>query len=193
MDIQMRKDGSGRLVMEYRISRMAETLGRLDGNENWPIIPVGRADWERTIARNPGIRLVSFSSGEETRDSVTKVTLEYDNAEALLKFLDPSESRASLHMENQSGRLNIILNEPVSSQYDEDLFALMRNVSGGYNFSISFSADGNSVLEITDGMGRSAPVPDSAEIVPSGRKVSLSIGIMDILAVPDGLGVIFSW
>jgi len=53
LDIQMRRNGSGRLLMEYRVSRMAEAIGRLDGNENWPIIPNGRADFERTLRGFP--------------------------------------------------------------------------------------------------------------------------------------------
>jgi len=193
LDIQMRRNGSGRLVMEYRVSRMAEALGRLDGNENWPIIPTGRADLERTLARIPGMRLVSFSSSEGTQDVVTSAALEYDNGEALLKFLDPSGRRASLSVENQSGRLGIIINEPVSSEYDKDLFELFRQVSAGYNLSISFSAEGNSALEFTDGEGTAAPEPASSRTVASGRKTSLSIGITEILDIKEGLGVSFSW
>jgi hypothetical protein len=193
MEIQMRRDGSGRLILEYRVSRMAESLGRLDGNENWPIIPAGRADFERTIARIPGMRIVSFSSSEGAQDVVTNVTLEYDNTDALLKFLDPSGSRASLSMENQSGRLDIILNEPLSSNYDEDLLKLVRQVSAGYGFSISFSAERNCVLSFTDGEGTAVQAPIAAQTVTSGRKASMSIGITDLLEIKEGLGVSFSW
>jgi hypothetical protein len=193
MEIQTRRNGSGRLILEYRVSRMAESLGRLDGNENWPIIPAGRADFERTLARIPGMRLVSFSSSEGARDVVTNITLEYDNTDALLKFLDPSGTRASLSMENQSGRLDLILNEPVSSEYDEDLLKLARQVSAGYGLSISFSAEGNSALSFTDGEGTAAQAPAAAQTVTSGRKTSLSIGIIDLLDIREGLGVSFRW
>ena len=193
MEIQMRRNGSGRLVMEYRVSRMAESLGRLDGNENWPIIPVGRADFQRTIARIPGMRLVSYSSSEGARDVVTNITLEYDNTDALLKFIDPSGTRASLSADNQSTRLDIILNEPVSSDYDDDLFELVRQVSAGYGLSISFSAEGNCALSFTDGRGTAAQSPAAAQTVTSGRRTSLSIGIIDLLEITEGLGVSFSW
>ena len=193
MEIQMRRNGSGRLVMEYRVSRMAESLGRLDGNENWPIIPVGRADFERTLARIPGMRLVSYSSSEGAQDAVTSITLDYDNTDALMKFLDPSGTRASLRVENQSGRLSIILNEPVSSNYDEDLLKLVRQVSASYGLSISFSAEGNSALSFTDGEGTAVQAPAAAQAVTSGRKTSLSIGVTDLLDIREGLGVSFSW
>jgi len=193
MDIQMRRNGSGRIFMEYRISRMAESLGRLDSNGNRPVIPAGREDLERTIERNPGMRLISFSLKEGRQDTVINAAMEYDNTEALLKFLDPSGTKATLIRENQSGRLNLILNEPASSQYDEELINLMREVFDGYNFSISFSAEGNSAMTFTDGEGNAASPPQSANIVQSGRKVSLSMGIMEILNLTDGFGVNISW
>jgi len=193
MEIQMRRNGSGRLVLEYRVSRMAEALGRLDGNENWPIIPAGRADFERTVARIPGMRLVSFSSKDEERDVIFNATLEYDNTDALLKFLDPTGRRASISTEGNAGRLNLILNESVSSQYDADLLTLARQVSAGYGVSIVFSADRNSSLSFTDGEGRASSSPASAQTVTTGRKTSISIGLMDLLEIDEGLGVSFSW
>jgi hypothetical protein len=189
MDIQMGRNGSGRIVMEYRISNMAEALGRLDGNENWPVIPTGRLDWERSVARIGGMRLVSFSSRERAQDTFINVTLDYDNTEALLKFLDHSGTRTSL----KSNRLNIILNEPISSQINSDLLELLRQQSAGYKVSVSFSAQGNSVLTVTDGTGRETSVPANAEIIPSGRKVSLSIDTAEILSLAQGLGISVSW
>jgi len=193
MEIQMGRNGSGRLVLEYRVSRLAENLGRLDGNEKWPIIPTGRADFERTLERIPGMRLVSYSTKEEARDVVTNVTLEYETAEALLKFLDPSGSRASLRTDDQSSSLNLILNEAVSQGYDPDLFELVRQTSTGYNFVISFSADTSSSLSFTDGSGTAASSPAGAQTVASGRKTSLSIGVVELLEIREGIGIRFGW
>jgi hypothetical protein len=189
MDIQMRKDGSARLSMEYRISDMAEVIGKLDGNENWPIVPVGRADWERTTERISGADLVSFSSRQNQQDIVTNVTLNFDNTEAMLKFLDPAGRRASLGAD----RLELIFNEPVSVPINNNLLELVRQVTDGYTFTINFSTEGNSNLTVTDGKGKEIPVPGNAQAVPSGKKVSLSIAIYEILTLTDGLGVRFNW
>jgi len=188
MDIQMRKDGSGKIGMEYRVSRMAEVIGKLDGNENWPIIPVGRTDFERSIARIPGIKLVSFSSSEKQQDVITNVTLEYDNTQALLKFLDPSGTKARYN----EGRLDIILLE-ADRNYDADLLDLVRQVSEGYDFTISFSADSNSIMTITDGAGKTINPPADSQFVQSGKKVSWSTPIADIFGLTNGLAVSFNW
>ena len=188
MDIQMRKDGSGKISMEYRVSNMAETIGKFDGNENWPIIPVGRADFERSVSRIPGVRLVSFSSSEKQKDVITDVTLEFDNPQALLKFLDPAGTRARYY----ENRLEIILLE-ADLKYDKDLLDLVKQVSAGYNFSISFNADSNSVMTITDSTGKEIKPPADSQFVQSGKKVSWSTGISEIFGFTNGLAVNISW
>ena len=192
-DIQMSKDGSGKIILEYRFSRRAEAIGRLDGNEGWPIIPVGRADWERSIARITNMRLVSFSGGEDAKDIVNKVTLEFKNTEALLKFLDPFGKRVSLDRANGSNKLHITLSEPVSPETNAYLLDLTRQLSAGYKFRISFAAEGNSAMTITDGAGMAVTPPAAAEIISQGKKVSLSIDTREILTGADGLGMDISW
>ncbi|MCL1955467.1 MAG: hypothetical protein FWF61_06040 [Brevinematales bacterium] len=188
MDIQMRKDGSGKISMEYRVSKKAEAIGKFDGNENWPIVPVGRADFERSIARIPDIRIASFSSSERQPDVITDVTLEFDNPQALLKFLDPSGTKAHYN----EGRLDITLLE-ADLKYDTDLLDLVRQVSAGYSFTVSFSADSNSTMTITDGTGKEIKPPADSQFVQSGKKVSWSTRISEIFNFTNGLVVNFNW
>jgi hypothetical protein len=189
MDIQFRKDGSARLNMEYRISGMAEVIGKLDGNENWPIVPVGRADWERTIERIAGADIVSFSSRQNQQDIVTNVTLNFENTEALLKFLNNSGNKASMN----ANQLDLILNDPASAAINNYLLDLFRQVTDGYTFTVSFSAEVNSNLTVTDGNRKEIPIPNNAQVISSGKKVSLSIPIFEIVTLTDGLGVRFNW
>ena len=192
-NIQMRNDGSARMALEYKLSRMAETIGRLDGNEKWPIVPVGRADWERTAARISDMRIVSFSSRENEKDITNRVTLEFANTEALLKFLDPAGKRASISRENNINKLNIILNEKVSSEINPDLMDLIKQVSAGYKFNLTFSAQRNSSVAFTDGSGKTITQPAGSNVTASGRTVSFDIDTAEIIDKKDGLGVSFSW
>jgi len=197
IDIQMNRDGSGRLAMEYRISRSLETLGALDGNAEMPAIPVSRADWDRTIARVTGARVVSFSTNRQGQDITSTVVLEFDKPDTLLAILDPYSSRAAVTTENNRNSLNLILNDSSLnsnySEYDETLMELARMVFADYNFSISFSAPGNSTLRFVNGKGGEIQQPPSTEAVLTGRRVSMSIGIMDLIEMPDGIGVKFFW
>jgi hypothetical protein len=186
-DIQMLRNGSGRLTMEYKLSVTAESIGRLDGNERWPIIPVGRADWERSIQRLEGIKLVSFSSKEGANDIITSVTLDYENTSALINFLGRDKASFS------QGRFDYILIKPLSEEIDADLLELMCQVFSGYKFSMSFTGGSNCVLVLTDGMLKEIPAPPGCEIVSSGRKVSFSIGIAELFTLTGGFGISIRW
>jgi hypothetical protein len=172
---------------------MAETIGRLDGNEQWQIIPVGRADFERTLARIPGMKLVSFSSREQDNDIVNNVTLEFKDIETLLAFLDSTGSRAALNRSNGSNRLSFILNKNASAEINANLLVLMRQVSAGYKVRMSFTAEGNSTMTFTNGAGEVISPPPEVQAVLSGKKVSLEIGTGDILSLTNGIGVRVSW
>ncbi|MDR0289373.1 MAG: hypothetical protein LBI06_00370, partial [Treponema sp.] len=113
-DISIRADGSGRIALEYRVSQMLESIGRLDGNERWPAVPVGRADFERSIARIPGLRLVSFRTSDvkSTGDLVTKAELQFKDIATLVAFLDSTGKRASYSGNQTSNVLRLTLTEP---------------------------------------------------------------------------------
>jgi len=192
-DIQMNRNGSGRLIMEYRISNILESLGRLDGNESMPVIPAGREDWQRTVDRVSGAKLVSHSIRENREDTVIKVTIDYANPDALAAIMSAQGGRVSVINNNQSGSLNLIIYNEPDKIYDNNLLTLMRSGFSDYNFSINFKASGNSSMNITDGNGNVIAAPSSSAAVTSGRNVSLSIGIMDLIELRGGLGVKINW
>ena len=190
-DISIRANGSGRIAMEYRVSQMLESAGRLDGNERWPAIPVGRGDFERGIARIPDLRLVSFSAKDAPavsggRDLVTKAVLEFNNTGALLAFLDSTGAGASFVSDNGNNLLRLKL-KGVDGNPNGDLLALMREISGGYDLRISLSAPKNAGLTAVP-----ASLP-SARMVSSGKKVSFTAGMGDILSLDGGLDLEISW
>ncbi|WP_461255869.1 hypothetical protein [Treponema sp. R80B11-R83G3] len=194
LNIKMNKNGSGQLTMEYRISKMIN-LGALDGNDTMPPVPLGRADWERTINRIPGAKLTSYSDAEDKQDSVIKVAVDYKDEHSLLLLLDSFGEKASINRQGQSGKLDLIfIGDSIDdSTYDEDLMDMMRVFMDGYNFSVSFSGQGNSTLAVTDGKGNVVPAQPSAKTVLSGKLVSYSIGILDLLDIKNGLGFRVTW
>ncbi|MCL2276363.1 MAG: hypothetical protein FWC21_00550 [Treponema sp.] len=189
MDIQMNRDGSGRLTMTYRISSSLSGIGSMDGNELMPIIPVYRADWDRTIEKLPGVKLVSYSNRVNARESSVNVVLDFPNIQSLAALLDSSGETVTYSQNN----LNMILINDNSQRYDNNLIALMRSFYDDYEFSINFSSQSNSLLTITDGGGNIINKPARAAVTSSGRRLSFSIGIMDLLEIPGGLGLSINW
>ena len=202
IDIRMNRDGSGKLTMEYRISRAIDSIGALDGNKDMPAIPVSRSDWERTINRVPGAKLTSYSSGQKGYDTITTVEIQYDNTGALLALLSFDNSNAAVKPVSNQNTLDLILNDgslasnytnPDSSMYDASMIEFARTMFADYNFSISFSAQDNSTLTFTDKNGNEKLKPSSVEAVTGGRRVSMSIGIMDLIESKEEICVRFRW
>jgi hypothetical protein len=192
-DMTLRGDGSGRLILEYRVSRIAESLGKLDGNERWQTVPAGRADFDRTVERLPGVRLVSFSAKDDGADVINRVSLEFKDIESLIPFLAGAGESASLTEENGNRRLSLIFS-PGAKNADPELLALIREASRPYALALNFSAPGEAALALTDGGGNPlAAPPEGLEIQSRGKKVSLSIGTGDLLSLPEGLGVEITW
>jgi hypothetical protein len=197
-DISIRANGSGKIALEYRVSSMLESMGRLDGNERWSTIPVGRADFERSVARISGLRMESFSAKEVRNrstggsDLVTKVTLEFDHTDALLAFLDASGSAASLGQNNGKNTLRLVLIDPVDSVINNgvinnDLVSLLRESSAGYEIRFSFSLPKNANLSVNP------PSVPSARIVSQGKKVSFAIGLGELIGLDNGLVLEVNW
>ena len=190
-DISIKTDGSGSITLEYRVSQMLESLGRLDGNERWPAIPVGRADFDRSLAGIPGLRLGSFSSKNTPNkkggaDLVTRVNLEFNDTGALVTFLDKSGTQTYFSREN-GNKLHITLLDPGMAVSDADLSSLVRDISDGYEIGISLNAPKNAIL---------STVPTdikAAKLVSQGKTVSFSIGLAELLALNEGLALEVTW
>jgi len=193
LDIQMNRNGSGRVTMEYRISNLLNSIGALDGNESSAVIPVSRDDWERSIENIPGVKLVSFSKRVNALDNTVNAVFDYPDPQSLALLLDSTGKSVSISQTGQSGVLNMILYDEPSSNYDENLLALMRSFFNEYNITINFSAQTNSTLTVTNGKGNAGNIPSFVTAAQSGRRVSLSVGTIDLLEIPDGLGVKIVW
>jgi hypothetical protein len=191
-DITIKADGSGKLALEYRVSQALESLGRLDGNESRPAVPVGKADFERSLARIPGLRLSKYSSKDVRgasggSDLVTKVTIDFKDSGALLAFLDSTGSHTSLVQEGTGSLLRLNLLDPSEGIVNPDLLSFLREISGGYDFSVSFTLPRNASIKTLP------ETVSAAKLVSNGKKVSFSIGMGELLSLKDGVGLEIRW
>jgi len=192
VDIAFDQKGSGDVTVEYQISKTLDALGRLDGNERWNTIPVGKADFERTIDRLPGMKLTSFSSKEDKNDLIIKAKMEFDNLNSLMSFLDASGLRSSFSGDAHSGRVFFTLSE-ARAKSNSALEELIAGISETYSVKISMSFPNNGNVKITNGRGVSlADIPGSV-INPSGKKVSFSLPLYAVLSAGEGINVEFQW
>ena len=191
-DIVLNQNGTGTIELEYRISNSLDSLGRLDGNERWNTIPVGRADFERTLDRLPGMKLISFSSRDEGKNLVNRAKMEFDNIQALLTFLDAGGRRAAFSGNEKSGSIVLTLNEG-SEVKNQSLHALVKDISESYfvRVSMTFPAEGS--LVITNNKDMPLPAVPQGEISARGKKVFFSFPLYEVLSSTDGIYATFRW
>jgi hypothetical protein len=190
-DIAIKADGSGKIALEYRVSQALESIGRLDGNENRPAIPVGKVDFERSLARIPGLGLSKYSSKDVPnasggRDLITNVTLDFKDTGALIAFLDSTGSHAALVEDGAGKLLRLSLLDPSDGISNPDLLSLLREISGGYELGISLSLPKNASI---------AAIPQSvpAKMEANGKKAAFSISMAELLSLKDGLVLEIRW
>jgi hypothetical protein len=190
--ITLDRDGSGTMRLIYRIPLSLESLGKLDGNEAWPSVPVGKADFERTLDRLPGMRMRSFSSKTEGQDMLNQIDLEFDDMDSLVLFLDATGQGVSLARENGANRLSLILSRGISGA-DPDLVTLLASLSAGYEMEFAFSVPDEASLALYSGEGKPAASFPGGNLTARGKQVSFRVPMADLLSSPEGLRLEIGW
>ena len=196
-DIVLNRNGSGTIALEYSVSKSLDALGKLDGNERWNTIPVGKADFERTLDRLPDMKLLSFSSKEDATNLVVSVKMEFASIRGLLAFLDAGGQRASFSGDAGSGSLILVLNESAAGAstfaQGSSLQNLVKDISEGYQVGMSMSFPGEGKLSVSDNRGTPLSTVPGGKINPKGKKVSCSIPLYEVLSATNGMKIEFSW
>jgi hypothetical protein len=188
--IVIRRDGSGTIALEYRIARALESLGKLDGNERWPPVPVGKADFERSAARVPGLTVSSFSSKQTERDIICQVKLNFTNLEALASFLDASGRRAILVRDG--GRTGLTLSfGGYGKNIDTDLLTLASAVTEGYTLGLRFALPAEASCRVLDTKGTRTSPPGTLKV--QGRQVDYAASMADIVASAEPVILEILW
>ncbi|GHT79094.1 hypothetical protein FACS1894130_06940 [Spirochaetia bacterium] len=201
-DITIRRNGSGFLALEYRMSRELESLGKLDGNERWLPIPVGRPDFERTVDRVPGLALKSFSSKTSGKDSINRVRLEFADTGALLGFMDSMGQGAALVQENGQNRLTFAFgaygqeNSFSGNSFPSlngELAELAAAVCEGYALEMNFTLPGRVELFLLDRNGMKLTGTPAGWTVQSGSKAVFSAPVGDLLLSAEPVRLEIRW
>jgi hypothetical protein len=208
----IRRDGSGTIVLQYRFSRELETLGKLDGNEKWPSLPVGKADIERTLARIPGLSLRSFTTKTTGKDIVNQVKLDFTGLEALVHFLNGSVGdtgsygdtgaagdtgsaggqRASLARDGGKNRLTLAFGGSGGGT-DPELLALLTTAMEGYVLDFGLTLPRAPELRILDGNGGLRETPPAGIVNLRGNRAGFSAPMAELLSAKEPVTLEILW
>jgi hypothetical protein len=194
MEIVARPDGSGTIALEYRLSQDLESLGKLDGNERWPVIPVGKADFERSAARIEGLSLRSFSEKTTATDRIFQAKFEFATMDALARFLDGTGRSASLVREGGKNRLVLSFNSSAGqAEVDQQLLSLVASSFEGYALDFGISLPRQPELRVPDGRGGYAESPSAGAVLLQGNRVGFSAPMADLLGAREPARLEIVW
>ncbi|RPJ06918.1 MAG: hypothetical protein EHM28_09010, partial [Spirochaetaceae bacterium] len=85
--MKLNENGSGKFVIQYRISQMLKNMGEKENPEAEPAnpFPFSKQEVEKSLSNVPGIKLNSVTEWEDEQDMYVKVDLDFTNIEALQK------------------------------------------------------------------------------------------------------------
>jgi len=190
-EIDIRADGSGTIVLEYRISRLVEGMGKLDGNENLLPLPVGRTDLERTVGRVPGLTLSSFSSTQDEKDITVKASFAFTSLESLRVFLDATGRAAALSAAD-GNRVLVLRFSEGGGPLDPDLRQLVDSVFSGYELDLSIQVPSAPQAGFTDAAGKASTATVGTATVDR-RVARYQVPIADLLNAKDPVIFSLSW
>jgi len=193
MDIALNQNGSGTVTLEYRVAKSLDALGRLDGNERWNTIPVGRADFMRTLDRLPEMKLLSFSAREDEKNIISSAKMEFQSIQGLMAFLDATGQSSSFSGDARSGSMKFTLSEGSSLDETSSLNKLLAGICEGYSVKVSMTvpSQGTKAVFVADKDG--TPYSGEGEISYSGNTHSCYLPLYSILSSRNGLNVEFRW
>ncbi|MDR1949804.1 MAG: hypothetical protein LBQ38_10465 [Spirochaetaceae bacterium] len=191
-DITINRDGGGTATLEYRVSRLLESLGKLDGNAPWPTVPVGKADFERTVARIEGLELLSFTSDARNDPIIETVQLKFTEPAVLLRFLDNRGRNARFSRDNGKSHISLTLGEDHEA-WDPDLAALAAKAGEGYSIDLRFNLPRNAELSLRDAAGQALALPPAGTVKAEGSVATFSVPLSDFIRSPAPFTLDIRW
>ncbi len=182
-NVTIRQNGSGTIQLEYRLSRMFEALGKLDGNEKQLPLPVSRTDFERTLSRVPGLSLTAYASSQDEKDIIVKAELAFTNLEALRGFLDATGQSVRFATEGGNRTLELVLVRGIKN-VDKELENLVRTVFSGYTIELRFTLPSVPTISNTSTIGQTTV---------TGPAARYNAAVSDLVLSPDTVQLKLSW
>ena len=166
-------------------------MGKLDGNEKWPPLPVGKADFERTVARIEGLSLGSFSTKTTGKDIINHVKLDFARLDALVGFLDASGQRAFLAQEGGKNRLTLTFSG--GGGVDPELLVLAAAAMECYSLNFGLTLPTAPEVRILDGNGGILTSPPAGTLSVKGTGAVFSVSMAELLSSPEPVTLEIVW
>lgn len=134
----IRDNGSGTLVLSYRVSQLVANLGDSSSGKGVIPLPLSRADFERSVATTNGkVRLTRFDRSENEKDITIRAELAFDSLDALAQVEAFKDEELKAGTAGGLHSLSQLVARAPSEPVTEDTLRMLDAFFDGYGLSFT--------------------------------------------------------
>ncbi len=177
--ISLQNDGSGTLLLNYRISQLMKNLDVAKSDWHLPL-PVSREDFQRTVDSISGLKLLSLAQREDERDVLIDARLGFTGVQAINSL--GKEGQIELSFSNEGG-LHIFRQQIYRGRSLEEIspesLQMIQTFFEGYELSYRVTAPAaikrHSLGELSPDQRSVSYKTSVADLLKSGEKQVLEV------------------
>jgi hypothetical protein len=177
--ITLQNDGSGTLLLNYRISQLMKNLDAGKSDSILPL-PVSREDFQRTVDSVSGLKLISLSQRENERDVLIDARIAFTGIQALNGIGKEGQIELSFSSE---GNLHVFRQQIYRGrgleQISQESLQMIETFFEGYDLSYRVTAPAaivrHSLGELSEDRRSVSYKTSVADLLKSGEKQVLEV------------------
>jgi hypothetical protein len=178
----IKDNGSGTLVLSYRISQMVTQLGESTTGSSAVPLPVSRADFDRALANAKGkVRLTKFDRSENEKDITIRAELAFDSLDALSQVDSFKDAALTTSLNGSRHTLTQTIAKAVKTAPTADTQRMMDELFDGY--ALTFKIQTPSAI-------LSAPL---GTLSADKKTLTYTVSAKDVIGTTSDIVLSLSW
>jgi hypothetical protein len=137
----VKKDGSGTLLLNYRVSQLVADLGATTSEKGIVPLPLARVDFERSLQAAQGkVRLTRFERTENEKDISIRAELSFDSIEALAKVDAFHDAELKMGTDGQRHTFSQLIAHAPAQPVTDDSLRMIDAFFDGYGLTFVIEA-----------------------------------------------------
>ena len=178
----VKEDGSGTLLLNYRVSQLVADLGATTSEKGIVPLPLARAEFERSLQAAQGkVRLTRFERTENEKDISIRVELSFDSIDALAQVDAFHDAQLKLSADGARHVFSQVVAHAPAQPVTEDSLRMIDAFFDGYGLTFVVNAP-QPIQEFTFG-----------SLSSDKRVLTYSVSIKDIVRTKSDLVLTVGW
>ncbi|MCD6123245.1 MAG: hypothetical protein J7K04_15525 [Spirochaetales bacterium] len=179
--ISFNDNGSGKLSIQYKISKMVVNLGA--SNEEAPVVPlpVSEDDFKRSVEKAKGLKLLSYKQSEDENDIYIAAVIGFNRIENFKEMKGFNSMPATLKKQGDSFLFSQRIATKPEHIPDEDSLKMIDTLFKGYKISFTIKAP------------KEIQSHNMGNLSSDKRTLTYSIPVAELVRIGEDIYLTISW